>query len=150
MSNRPSLLHAWPAHRHEAASFTHALRSAFRWTAWERLITRHGLTIDRPKHAPHPEHPSIIYPLNYGYVNGTHSTDGEPVDCFVGDAPTGLVGLIWTTNYRTGCREAKLLYRCTPADVYTAHGFINYAPSLLTGHLVMRRPMRTLWTALDK
>jgi inorganic pyrophosphatase len=121
----------------------------FNWTGWEALIQRRGITIDRPRHHPHPQYPGIIYPLDYGYVNGTLSTDGEAVDVFVGTADTGLVGAMLTTDYRQHDREVKLLYRCAPPEVYTAHGFINFDRRLLEGTLVLRRPMRALWAAVD-
>jgi inorganic pyrophosphatase len=115
------------------------------WTRWEDLIAARGLTIDRPAETAHPDYPEVIYPLDYGYVNGTVGTDGDPVDAFVGRADTGLVGCILTTDLRQEDREAKLLVDCTPAEVYCAHGFINYDRALLRGVLVMRRPMRALW-----
>jgi len=126
-----------------------ALRSIvqthWHWAGWEQLIVRAGITIDRPRHEPHPRYPQIIYPLDYGYVNDTYGTDGDALDVFVGTADTGLVGAILTTDYRQRDREVKLLYRCTPTEVYTAHGFINFDRQLLEGLLVLRGPMRELW-----
>jgi inorganic pyrophosphatase len=121
------------------------IQTHWQWDAWERLIVRVGITIDRPRHEPHPRYPQIIYPLDYGYVNGTRGTDGDALDLFVGTADTGLVGAILTTDYRQQDREAKLLYDCSPVDVYTAHGFINFDRRLLEGLLVLRRPMHELW-----
>ena len=120
----------------------------FQWNAWERLIQAHGYTIDRPLHSAHPVWADIIYPMNYGYINGTLSTDGEGVDLFVGSATSGLVGLILTRDFRKDDREAKLLYHCTPAEVYTAHGFLNYDRARMEGTLVMRQPMHSLWAAM--
>ena len=119
----------------------------FDWPGWARLIDAHGLTIDRPFGQPHPAFPHIVYPLDYGYINDTRSSDGEPVDVFVGSAATGLVGLILAADYRQHKREPKLLYHCTAAEVYTAHGFINYDRSLLEGALALRQPMHELWEA---
>jgi hypothetical protein len=116
-----------------------------RWAAWEVLIEKRGLTIDRPAHTAHPDYPAVVYPLDYGYIPGTKGGDGEAVDCFRGTGNTGLVALLLTTNHRTGMRQGKWIYNCTPPEIYTAHGFINYAPQLLEGRLVMRRPMHTLW-----
>ena len=123
------------------------VRERFRWAAWERLIKRNGLAIDRPYRSRHPHHPEITYPLDYGYVRGTRGTDGEEVDVFVGTADVGLVGALLTTDVRRGDREAKLLWGCTPEEVYLAHGFINFDPALMRGLLVLRRPMRELWEA---
>lgn len=127
--------------RRSAALFT----THFHWAGWTHLIETHGLTIDRPFGEPHPAFPHIVYPLDYGYINNTRSSDGEPVDVFIGSAATGLVGLILTVDYRQHKREAKLLYDCTAPEVYTAHGFINYDRSLLEGVLALRQPMHDLW-----
>lgn len=118
----------------------------FRWAAWERLIAQHGFTIDRPHRSRHPRYPEIVYPIDYGYVNGTRGTDGDEVDLFVGTGTSGLVALLLTTDFRRGDREFKLIYRCTPEEVYLVNGFINFDRSLMDGLLVMRHPMHELWT----
>lgn len=118
----------------------------FDWAGWEALIQQHGITIDRPQGSAHPDYPRILYPLDYGYVNGTVATDGHEVDVFVGTASNGLVATILTHDHRRGDREFKLLYNCTPREIYLAHGFINYDRFLLEGVLVPRQPMRALWT----
>ncbi len=41
------------------------------------------VVIDRPKGSVHPNYPSLIYPLNYGYVPGVLGGDGEEQDCYV-------------------------------------------------------------------
>lgn len=120
----------------------------FAWDAWDAVIATQGLTIDRPYRTAHPRYPDIIYPLDYGYINGTRSTDGEGVDVFVGTAEGGLVGLIVADYYQgpsRGQAEVKLLYRCTPKEIYLAHGFINFAPHLMSGRLALRHPMPHLW-----
>lgn len=128
-------------------AFTSLVAERVRWEAWEELIAERGLTIDRPAHSAHPDSPSVVYPLDYGYIPGTMGGDGEAMDCFRGTGTTGLVALLLTTDHRTSVRQGKWLYNCTPPEIYTAHGFINYAPQLLEGRLVMRRPMHTLWDA---
>ena len=117
----------------------------FNWPVWEKLIEKNGVTIDRPYQSAHPKHPSIIYPINYGYINNTLSSDDEEVDIFIGTASNKLVAAIITTDFRKGDTEWKLIYNCTPEEIYLVNGFINYAPDLMTGRLLMRQPMRTLW-----
>lgn len=39
--------------------------------------------IDRPLGSRHPKHPDILYPVNYGYVEGVLGGDGEPQDVYV-------------------------------------------------------------------
>ena len=126
------------------------LRSIFRkhfpWDAWEGLIEERGVTIDRPANKPHPDYPSIIYPMDYGFVPGTIGSDGREVDVFQGkEESAGLVGLILSHDQRKGDREVNLLYNCSPREIYLAHGFINFDRSLLRGMLVMRVAKHRLW-----
>ena len=48
------------------------------------IIGRHvsGI-IDRPMGSRHPRHPDMIYPVNYGYVEGVMAGDGEEQDVYV-------------------------------------------------------------------
>lgn len=39
--------------------------------------------IDRPVGSSHPNHPEMIYPVNYGYVKGIIADDGEEQDVYV-------------------------------------------------------------------
>lgn len=128
------------------APFYTALARHFDWRGWERLIEAHGYEIERPYRSAHPAFPEIIYPIDYGFIRETTSGDGDEVDLFVGTAAAGLVGLIATVDHRRGDREMKLLYRCTPEEVYLVNGFINFDRTLMEGTLVLRRPMHALWT----
>lgn len=125
--------------------YAQLVRERFRWAAWERLIEQNDIAIDRPYRSQHPRFPEITYPIDYGYVNSTRGTDGEDVDVFVGTADVGLAGVLLTTDVRRGDREAKLLWNCTPEEIYLTHGFINFDRTLMEGLLVLRWPMRTLW-----
>ena len=40
-------------------------------------------TIDRPMGGAHPRHPDMIYPINYGYVDGVFAGDGAEQDAYV-------------------------------------------------------------------
>jgi hypothetical protein len=123
------------------------------WAGWEVLILENGITLDRPRGSAHPVFPEIVYPIDYGFVNGTISSDGQEVDVFVGTAAAGsaahgLVGAVFTTDYRRGDRECKLLWNCSPGEIYLVNGFLNFDRALMEGTLVLRRPMRELWSDL--
>lgn len=40
------------------------------------------VVMDRPLGSKHPEY-DLIYPINYGYIEGTMAGDGEEVDAYV-------------------------------------------------------------------
>ncbi len=118
---------------------------SFPWARWENALRAGSITLDRPKDTVHPAYPDIRYPLNYGFLEATTSGDGDGVDVFVGTGATGLTGLVLTHDKRKDDREVKLLYNCTPVEIYTALGFLNYAPDLLVGRLATRYPMAEVW-----
>ncbi|MDE7158747.1 MAG: inorganic pyrophosphatase [Clostridiales bacterium] len=45
-----------------------------------KLVT---VTVDRPLGSRHPQHEDIIYPVNYGYIEGIIAPDGEEQDAYV-------------------------------------------------------------------
>jgi inorganic pyrophosphatase len=115
------------------------------WPRWDRVIAENGITIDRPRGSHHPDHPAIIYPIDYGYVNGTLGTDGNELDVFIGSASTRLVGTMITIDYRKGDTEFKLIYDCSPAEIYLVNGFINFDRRLMEGELALRWEMQDIW-----
>ncbi len=121
------------------------LKDHFPWKRWEKLILSEGVELDRPQSTPHPRYPDIIYPMNYGYICNTTSSDHAEVDVFVGSGCRKLSGMIVTHDYRQKDQEIKLLWRCIPSEIYMAYGFINFDRSKLTGELVLRYPMKKLW-----
>ena len=41
------------------------------------------VTVDRPLGSYHPEHKTMYYPINYGYVEGIMAPDGEEQDVYI-------------------------------------------------------------------
>lgn len=41
------------------------------------------IVMDRPIGTPHPKHPDIIYPINYGYIPEVYGGDGEELDVYL-------------------------------------------------------------------
>ncbi|MDR0693539.1 MAG: hypothetical protein LBF49_03155 [Puniceicoccales bacterium] len=104
---------------------------------FERLIREHGITIDRPRGTSHPRFPSLIYPIDYGFINGTQSQDGEGIDVFEGDGKgVGVVGIICSIDTVNGDSEVKVLYNCTEENIQTALKMMNNGP--MRGILVRR------------
>lgn len=66
----------------------------------EELIT---VKMDRPLGSSHPEYPALVYPVNYGYVDGITAPDGEYQDAYV-------VGIDVPLNEFTG-RKIAVVHR---------------------------------------
>lgn len=50
----------------------------------KRFLGNHvTVTVDRPLGSRHPKHPDMIYPVNYGYIEGLLAPDGEEQDVYI-------------------------------------------------------------------
>jgi inorganic pyrophosphatase len=93
--------------------------------------------IDRPKGSQHPRHKSIIYPFDYGYLEGSKSGDGDGVDVWVGSLSIKKVNaIICTIDVDSLDFEMKILVGCTHEDCIRILGIHNDGPQF--GILVER------------
>jgi inorganic pyrophosphatase len=87
---------------------------------WSRLasaVAAGSLVVDRPKGSAHPEVPELIYPLDYGYVTGLRSGDGDPVDVWMGSLKRRVItGVVCTVDVGKRDLEVKILLGCTRAE----------------------------------
>ena len=88
------------------------------WDFLDLLVAQHPVVIDRPKGSYHPEHPQILYEVDYGYLDGTSSPDGEAADVWVGSrGDQTVVGIIATVDLAKHDTELKLLLGCTEEEL---------------------------------
>jgi len=88
------------------------------WDDLQQLVADHAIVIDRPKGSTHPEHEWIVYPLDYGELDGTVSADGDGLDVWRGGGdPRELTAVGVTYDPYKRDVEVKLLVGCTPAEV---------------------------------
>ncbi len=87
------------------------------WFAIDALVANHAIVIDRPCGSIHPRYPDTIYPLDYGYLEGTTSGDGGGIDIWRGSLPEYIAtGLILTIDLKKKDSEIKLLLACTQEE----------------------------------
>ncbi len=80
------------------------------------------VVIDRPVGSRHPRHPDIMYPVNYGYVPGTVSGDGMPIDVYLIDVDGPVeraVGVVVAVVRRADNVKGKLVATAN-GSAYTA------------------------------
>jgi len=91
------------------------------WELADRLVRDHPIVIDRPGGSRHPRFPDIVYPFDYGYLDGTGAVDGDGVDCWRGSLPDATVsGAIVTVDVVKADSEVKWLVGCTAAEMDAA------------------------------
>lgn len=100
--------------------------SAEFWSALDNFVHNSEIIIDRPKGSQHPRYKDLIYPIDYGYLAGTRSSDGEGVDIFVGSAPNKDIGaLAASVDLFKNDAEIKILVGCTLAESTAIEEFLN-------------------------
>ncbi len=96
------------------------------WEALEGLVAANGMVIDRAAHTAHPRFTDKIYPLDYGYIPGTSSGDGEGIDAWRGSLPEPtLAAIVCTVDQVKRDTEIKLLLGCTPQECAQVLAFHN-------------------------
>jgi inorganic pyrophosphatase len=107
------------------------------WTHLDILIRSSALVIDRPKGFSRPHAPSVVYPLDYGYLQGTSSSDGEGIDVWSGSLPEGhLDAVVCTVDVQKRDAEIKLLLGCTTAE---KDAICNFHQSAVTAAILVAR-----------
>ena len=108
------------------------------WAAFEQLTANAKLVIDRPKGSRHPSFPEIVYPLDYGYFEGTVSMDGGGIDAWRGSLnDIRIVGVICTVDLLKKDSEIKVLVGCTQDEIAILREFHNEGP-YMKGALILR------------
>lgn len=96
------------------------------WHEMAHLAATNSIVIDRPKASPHPGYPEVIYLLDYGYLEGTLSAEGDGTDAWLGSLNTMdkmLTGILCTFDTLKRAAEIKLLIGCTEEDVQIIQDF---------------------------
>lgn len=86
----------------------------------DELVAAQGCSVDRPKGSRHPRYPEYIYPLDYGYINGTTSTDKAGIDAWIGSGPKRVTGIIVTFDPVKKDSEMKVCIGCDDQELKAA------------------------------
>jgi F420 biosynthesis protein FbiB-like protein len=95
------------------------------WENLEALVSASRVVIDRPMGSAHPRFPEVIYPLDYGYLEGSRSADGAGLDLWLGSSgEKSLQALILTVDLTRRDAEIKLLLGCSDLETTQTLDFL--------------------------
>lgn len=88
------------------------------WHNLQSLIDTSQVVIDRPRGSTHPRYPDMIYPCDYGYLEGTTTADGGGIDVWQGSlAEKRLTGIWVTIDQLKRDSEIKIGLGCTNDEI---------------------------------
>jgi inorganic pyrophosphatase len=94
------------------------------WTDVDSLVASSTVVIDRARGSGHPRSPEHIYPLDYGYLDGTMSGDGQGIDVWLGaSGDRRVTAVLATIDLLKLDIEIKLLLGCSPAEIADIQAF---------------------------
>lgn len=96
------------------------------WSSVDELVRNHRIIIDRPSGSTHPDHPDMVYPADYGYLEGTHAMDGGGVDIWLGTEDRLLAdAVLCVVDLMKIDAEIKILIGCSQKEKETICRFQN-------------------------
>ena len=116
------------------------------WEYLDRLVDSHQLVIDRPAGSRHPRYPEVVYPLDYGYLDGTTSIDGGGIDIWLGTKnreshkgtnTISVRAVICSVDLKKNDVEIKIVLNCSESEIQVALAFQN---DKMMRAILVRRP----------
>ena len=99
------------------------------WTSLQMLVATSRIVIDRPRGSRHPRYPDVVYPVDYGYLEGTSAGDGNGIDIFYGTSGgDAITGICCTIDALKRDAEVKVLYACTEQDISALRQLMSDGP----------------------
>ena len=109
------------------------------WDALDVLVAGSDIVVDRPKGSGHPRYPGFVYELDYGYLDGTVSSDGEGIDVWIGSLPDRMpTAVMVTVDLVQRDSEIKVLLGCTEYEMDYVDGVHNHTDDMRG--ILIRRP----------
>lgn len=105
------------------------------WSALDKMVGNSEVIIDRPKGTRHPKYPDLLYEVDYGYLNGTSSMDGDGIDIWKGTDPRQRIdAMICIVDLIKKDSEIKMLIGCTEEEkdkIYRFHNDSEYMKGIM-------------------
>lgn len=108
------------------------------WDHLDRLVAGGRVIVDNPRGTHDGGSNTVVYPVDYGYLEGTSSMDGDGIDVFVGSDPGQRIdAIVCTLDLVKRDSEIKVLLGCTEEEKLEIVRLFEAYPSM-RGLLVRR------------
>lgn len=99
------------------------------WKKIDDLVSSAKIVIDRPKGSAHPKYPTFIYPLDYGFLEGTKASDGNEIDVWLGSLTSKrATAILCTIDMLKRDMETKILIGCSAEEEKIIFKCMNESP----------------------
>ncbi|MBR3840331.1 MAG: Inorganic pyrophosphatase [Erysipelotrichales bacterium] len=123
--------------------------NAYFWQKLDSLYFSSSVVIERPKHSKHPRYDDMVYPVDYGYLTDTISSDGSQIDVFFGsDVNKKIKSIAVSTDIIKRDCEIKLLIGCTDQEELDVLHMLNVSENQ-KAILVRRSNESSSWSQED-
>ena len=113
------------------------------WDFLDELVASCNVVIDRPKGSQHPRWADLIYPLDYGYLEGTKAPDGSGIDVWVGSIVSREAqAVLIAVDLHKRDAEFDILLGCTPEEQQTILEFSKQGSMRVQ---ILPRQPESLW-----
>ena len=100
--------------------------SAYFWQKVNTLFLSSGLTIIRKKGEHHPQFANLIYPVDYGYINETKSTNGHGISLYAGSENRNkITSLVMAVDILGREMDVKVLVGCSLEEEEAVLRYLN-------------------------
>jgi len=97
------------------------------WEYLQQLVDSSQIVFDRPKGSTHHRFLNNPYPVNYGFLSGTTSSDSGGVDIWVGAlGEKKVVGVLCTVDLLKRDTELKIICDCSHDEIQSIVNFVNF------------------------
>jgi inorganic pyrophosphatase len=87
------------------------------WDHLDRLVSESRIIVDNPRGTHDGGLDTVVFPVDYGYLEETRSMDGDGIDVFVGSDPSDVIdAIICTIDLVQRDSEIKVLIGCTEEE----------------------------------
>jgi inorganic pyrophosphatase len=94
--------------------------------ALQSIVDSSTVNIDRPKGSAHPRYPDYIYPLDYGFLDGSQSQAGGGIDVWCGTGDVAKIsGVLLIADPVKRDSEIKILLGCDDEEMKLAEECSN-------------------------